>query len=106
MKLEEVVERARKFNVIGIDEGQFFDDVVDFSEEMTNSGKVVVISALSGTFERKSFGKIAELVPKAEEIECLTAICMDCQKEASFTMRTTSSKETTLIGGKEHYKPV
>ena len=41
MELMEVRDRARKFDVVGIDEGQFFKDVVEFSEEMTNSGKVV-----------------------------------------------------------------
>jgi len=33
--------------------GQFFPDFVSFCEEMANAGKIVVVSALDGTFERK-----------------------------------------------------
>ena len=36
------------FDVIGIDEGQFFPDIVEFSESAANSGKIVVIAALDG----------------------------------------------------------
>ena len=92
--------------VIGIDEGQFFDDVCEFSEEMANNGKVVLISALDGTFERKTFGNILNLIPMAEKVEKLDAVCMDCKNSASFTKRITSSKEIELIGGSDVYKPV
>lgn len=33
--------------------GQFFPDIVSFCEEMANAGKIVFVSALDGTFERK-----------------------------------------------------
>lgn len=39
--------------VIGIDEGQFFPDTVEFCEEMANLGKTVIVAALDGTFQRK-----------------------------------------------------
>jgi len=35
-----------EYDVIGIDEGQFFTDIVEFSEMAASSGKVVVISSL------------------------------------------------------------
>ena len=105
-ELAEVEVHAKHFDVIGIDEGQFFKDIVKFSDSMANKGKIVIVAALNGTFERKSFGDIPSLLPLAEEISKLTAICMECKSDASFTIRTTSSKETTLIGGAEHYRPV
>lgn len=43
------------FDVIGIDEGQFFDDVVDFAESAANAGKIVIMSALNGTYEKKGW---------------------------------------------------
>lgn len=102
----EVEEKAMEFDVIGIDEGQFFEDIVDFSERMANLGKVVIIAALDGTFERKAFGRVLELIPLAESISKLDAVCVDCKHSASFTKRLCDSKETELIGGAELYKPV
>ena len=43
------------FDVIGIDEGQFFEDLVSFSEKASNMGKIILISALNSTFERKGW---------------------------------------------------
>ena len=39
--------------MLGIDEGQFFPDIVPFCEEMANAGKLVIVAALDGTFQRK-----------------------------------------------------
>lgn len=49
-KLKEVKEYWREFDVIGIDEGQFFEDIVEFSETAANEGKIVIMSALNGTW--------------------------------------------------------
>lgn len=40
-----------------------FPDIVPFCENMANCGKVVVVAALDGTFQRKPFGTILELIP-------------------------------------------
>lgn len=34
------------FDVIGIDEGQFFEDIYEFAETAANMGKIVIMSAL------------------------------------------------------------
>ena len=79
--------------VIGIDEGQFFPDVVEFSEEMANLGKIVIIAALDGTYQRKGFANILELVPLAEHVIKLTAVCMICFENGSYTKRISEDKE-------------
>ena len=104
--LSEVEDKVSHYDVIGIDEGQFFDDIVEFAEKMANSGKIIVIAALDGTFERKRFGRVIDLIPMAERVEKLDAVCMDCKEAAAFTKRLTTSKETEVIGGSETYKPV
>ncbi len=104
--LAEVLPRALKYNVVAIDEGQFFPDVVEISEKLANEGIVVIIAALDGTFQRKPFGSILNLVPLAEVVTKLSAVCIDCGKEAAFTRRTIDSLEVELIGGEETYKPV
>ena len=90
--------------MIGIDEGQFFPDIVEFSETMANLGKVVIISALDGTFQRKKFNQILELVPLAECVMKLNAVCMMCAGEAAFTKRIkTNDNRLEVIGGTEMY---
>lgn len=66
--LSDAFDNVANINVIGIDEGQFvcyfkirereritskFPDIVEFCESMANCGKIVIIAALDGTFERK-----------------------------------------------------
>merc|ERR1711970_450559 len=47
-------KQAEEFDVIGIDEGQFFPDII-WAEKMANLGKIVVIAALDGTYQREPF---------------------------------------------------
>lgn len=54
---------------------------------MANKNKIVVIAALDGTFERKPFGNIVNLIPLAEKVSKLCAVCVYCTKEAAFTKR-------------------
>lgn len=70
-----------------------FPDCVDFAEEMANSGKIVIVAALDGTFQRVGFGDILRLIPMAESVVKLKAVCMACFSDASFTKRTTLEKE-------------
>ena len=51
-------------------------------------------------------GGILELIPLAEKIIKLSAICKICGMNANFTFRTCSSKETECIGGTESYMPL
>ena len=47
-----------------------------------------------------------ELVPLADSVVKLTAVCHNCASEAAFTKRTVASEELQLIGGAEAYIPV
>uniref|UniRef100_A0A4W3KIW3 Thymidine kinase n=1 Tax=Callorhinchus milii TaxID=7868 RepID=A0A4W3KIW3_CALMI len=102
--LSEVYQEALQCSVIGIDEGQFFPDCVDFSEEMANQGRTVIVAALDGTFQRKAFGNILNLVPLAESVVKLNAVCMGCYREASYTTRLGSEKQVEVIGGTDIYR--
>uniref|UniRef100_A0AAR2JCW4 Thymidine kinase n=2 Tax=Pygocentrus nattereri TaxID=42514 RepID=A0AAR2JCW4_PYGNA len=104
--LREVQGLALEATVIGIDEGQFFPDTVEFCEEMANRGKTVIVAALDGTFQRKPFGNILSLVPLAESVVKLNAVCMECFKEASYTKRLGAEKEVEVIGGADKYHAV
>ncbi|KAJ3438356.1 thymidine kinase cytosolic [Anaeramoeba flamelloides] len=105
-KLFDVEDKVKDYDVIGIDEGQFFEDIVEFSEHMANKGKVIIIAALDGTFERKPFGRVLELVSKAEQVIKLNAVCTITYKDAAFTKRTSQEKEVQVIGGIDKYVAV
>lgn len=79
--------------MIGVDEGQFFSEIVEFCETLANKDKIVLVSALDGTFERKPFGNIINLIPLAEKVTKLCAVCVYCTNEAAFTKRIVESKE-------------
>uniref|UniRef100_A0A3B4ATZ3 Thymidine kinase n=1 Tax=Periophthalmus magnuspinnatus TaxID=409849 RepID=A0A3B4ATZ3_9GOBI len=104
--LADIRPLALKACVIGIDEGQFFPDTVPFAEEMANLGKIVIVAALDGTFQRKAFGNILSLVPLAESVVKLHAVCMQCYKEAAYTKRTGAETEIEVIGGADKYQAV
>jgi thymidine kinase len=92
--------------VIGIDEGQFFEDIVQFSEEAANNGKIVIMSALNGTFEKKGWSNILEIIPLCEVVKKLSAICQMCSSNANFTFRTCSGLSNEMIGGADMYMPL
>ncbi|NXR35356.1 KITH protein, partial [Zosterops hypoxanthus] len=104
--LQDVYQEALGAAVIGIDEGQFFPDIVDFCEKMANAGKTVIVAALDGTFQRKAFGSILHLVPLAESVVKLNAVCMECFREASYTKRLGAEREVEVIGGADKYHSV
>ncbi|KAF2070645.1 hypothetical protein CYY_008039 [Polysphondylium violaceum] len=101
--LEDARTKAQDYDVIGIDEGQFFPDIATFSEELANKGKTVIVAALDGTFQRKPWLNVLELIPKSEEITKLNAVCMVCYSDAAFSKRTVSDDSVELIGGADKY---
>ncbi|XP_054712789.1 thymidine kinase, cytosolic-like [Uloborus diversus] len=104
--LTDLKNEAEAYSVIGVDEGQFFPDTVSFAEEMANKGKIVIVAALDATFQRKSFGDILQLVPLAENVIKLTAVCKLCFEEASFTKRIGCETKIEVIGGIDKYMAV
>lgn len=98
-KLEDAKEKAFNYDVVAIDEGQFYQDIVQFCQLLANAGIIVLVAALDGTFQRKGFGNIINLLPVAEKVTKLTAVCVYCSNQASFTQRVIESQEIELIGG-------
>lgn len=64
---------------------------------MENSGKAVIVAALDGTFQRKSFGDILTLVPLCESVIKLTAVCNKCHGDAAFSHRLAQGNEGVEI---------
>lgn len=73
--------------VVLIDEGQFFDDLPKFIDRIREMGKACVIAMLDGTFERKPWPTLGEVIAKATEVEKMYAICEYCGGKAPFSMK-------------------
>ncbi|BAU80146.1 thymidine kinase [Tokyovirus A1] len=93
------------FDVIGIDEAQFFKEK-DFAERVlviVRSGKRVIVSGLDGDFEQKKMGKILSLIPQADSVSKLLASCDFCAKKklmvpAPFTKRLSDDQKQEVVG--------
>jgi thymidine kinase len=101
------------YDVIAIDESQFFTDlkkcVLAWVEKQN---KIVIVAGLNGDFKRQNFGQINDLIPFCDTVTKLAPFCISCKKgknvirTAIFSKRIVESKEEVLIGGKETYIPV
>ena len=99
-------EEIANHDVIAIDEGQFFVDLVEKAEEWANKGKIVIVAALDATFERRPFGNVCDLLAISEIVEKLSSICVLCGNNGHFTQRTSNSMDLKVVGGLEMYRPV
>jgi thymidine kinase len=106
--LQQVNDQVKDYDVICVDEVQFYSDGDIYCDQWANDGKKVYACGLSGTFKRTEFPVISKLVPKVEKIKFLTAICKENGSEASFSkldMEHTGDN-IEIIGGAEKYRAV
>lgn len=105
-------ETALTYDVIGIDEAQFFEDLESFVVEMVETRqKRVFVAGLSSDFLREPFKNIYSVLPLADKIEHLKSACSSCiknriYKTALFSKRIIQNDEQVVIGGKDAYIPV
>jgi thymidine kinase len=94
-------------DVILINEGQFFEDLLPAVEHMLQHNKKIYISGLDGDFERKKFGQILDLIPLCDKVTKMTSLCGLCKDGTAgiFSKRITSEKEQTVVGS-DNYIPV
>ena len=75
VKLADVSNIVHAFDVVGVDEGQFFGDLAESCEAWARAGKTVIVAALDATFQREPFNDVLSLVPIAEQVTKLSAGC-------------------------------
>lgn len=97
---------VNEYQVVCIDEVQFFEDAPIFCDKWANQGLIVEASGLCGTYLRAEFPVISQLIPLAEEVYKKSAVCRETGKDANFTYRTSSDVGDIVVGGSDKYKPV
>jgi len=98
---------AEDFEVVGIDEAQFFsNELVDVCDQLANKGKRVIVAGLDMDYLGKPFGPIPLLMSTAEYVTKVHAICMRCGNLASYSHRTIKDDKLVVLGETESYEPL
>jgi thymidine kinase len=91
--------------VVGIDEGQFFDDgLVEAVERLAAAGKRVIVAGLDQDFLGRPFEPIPSLMLRAEYITKALAVCHRCGGAGMFTQRVIESDELVVLGAQDAYE--
>ena len=91
--------------VVGIDEGQFFDqELVTVANRLASDGKRVIIAGLDMDYLGKPFEPMPQLLAIAEDITKTRAICMQCGSPANYTQRLIASKKRVVVGATGSYE--
>jgi thymidine kinase len=91
--------------VVGIDEGQFFDaELPAVCNTLAAQGKRVIVAGLDQDYLGKPFEPMPQLLAIAEYITKTLAICMVCGGPANHTQRLVASKERVLVGATGTYE--
>jgi thymidine kinase len=109
----EVVEASQEIlarvddrtEVIGVDEGQFFDEnIVSVCETLANRGKRVIVAGLDQDYRGKPFEPMPQLLAVAEYITKTLAICTRCGNPANRSQRLVTSEQRVVVGGESMYE--
>jgi len=98
--------------IIGIDEAQFFTDLVPFVKELLKQDKVIYVCGLDGDFQQNRIGTILDLIPYSTTVKKLNSICKKCLEMnqtysmAPYTRRIVNISDQKVIGGSDFYIPV
>jgi thymidine kinase len=102
---DEILEKSFDVEVIGIDEGQFFDNnLISVCQNLADAGKRVIVAGLDQDYRALPFEPMPQLLSIAEYITKTLAVCVICGAPANRTQRITDSDKQILVGAKNLYE--
>lgn len=107
--LSEIDNKIIDYDLIVVDEGQFFVDLKEtVLQWVEKNNKHVIVGGLDGDYKRKPIGKILELIPYSDKCIKITSLCKECNngEKALFSHRTINNNEQVQVGGEESYVPL
>ena len=97
--VDETLRRADGYDVVGVDEAQFFEPaIVDAVQELVARGKRVVAAGLDRDFRGEPFGPMPLLLCLAEFVDKLQAVCHVCGGAATRTQRLVDGEPASFDG--------
>ena len=102
----EILERLDEATeVVGIDEGQFFDAaLVEVVDTLANRGLRVIVAGLDQDYRGRPFEPMPQLLAIAEYVDKTLAICMRCGAPANRSQRLIADTHRVVVGGPEEYE--
>ena len=101
----------KKYDIIGIDEVQFFDEkIVEVINKLADDGIRVIVAGLDMDFKAEPFHPMPEIMAVSEMVTKLHAVCNKCGKEASRSQRLIDGEPAryddpiVVIGASESYE--
>lgn len=102
----EILTYCKEYDVIGIDEGQFFSDkLIEVCDRLANQGKRIIVAGLDMDYQKQPFGPIPALMALAEYVTKTHAICVICGKPANHSYRKVKKVSQIMVGGEAEYEP-
>ncbi|WP_455485861.1 thymidine kinase [Gemella sp.] len=112
-KAEDIYDyiKNKKYDIIGIDEVQFFDKkIVEVINNLADNGIRVIVAGLDMDFKAEPFYPMSEIMAISEMVTKLHAVCNKCGKEASRSQRLINGEPAkyddpiVVIGASESYE--
>ena len=101
----EMLLLASGCDVVGIDEGQFFDDsLVDVCNQLANRGIRVIVAGLDMDYTGRPFGPMPALMAVAEYVTKVSAVCVRCGEVAAYSFRIAAAQDQVLLGETDSYE--
>src|SRR4051794_665300 len=103
---DELVQQVKDdTEVVGIDEGQFFDlNLPAACNTLADRGKRVIVAGLDQDYLGRPFEPMPQLLAIAEYITKTLAICVVCGDPANHTQRLVASSDRVLVGASGLYE--
>ncbi len=96
---------AEGYEVIGLDEAQFFDqDIVEVCNTLANNGLRVIIAGLDMDYKGVPFGAMPQLMATAEYVTKVHAICSKTGRLAQYSYRLDPNDDLVLLGETQEYQ--
>jgi thymidine kinase len=102
----EILERVEPdTEVVGIDEGQFFDlGLIEVVNALADRGVRVIVAGLDQDYRGRPFEPMPQLLAIAEYVDKTLAICMQCGAPANRSQRLVAATDRVVVGGAHEYE--
>jgi thymidine kinase len=91
--------------VVGIDEGQFFESsLVEVVDQLANRGLRVIVAGLDQDYRGRPFEPMPQLMAVAEYVDKTLAICVKCGAPANRSQRIVQATDRVVVGGADQYE--
>lgn len=103
---QKILLLGQNVDVIGIDEGQFFDEELPrVCDQLALKGVRIIVAGLDMDYLGNPFGPMPSLISKADYVTKVHAICVKCGNIANYSYRKVPNDDQVMLGELDVYEP-